>query len=261
MERTSMRPVLARLPIALAIALTAATAAAAARDFAYLSPLPGSQRVSPGNNIAIRPGSPLEPASVAAAQLTVTGSRSGAHAGRLRLASDGRTIVFRPDQPFAANETVRVRLASGVRTSAGSGLPGLDYTFQVSAVDPRAMPRPEPERLPDPPEPSVWWREPMPSAVTAVGACDTLLPGFPPLTLVNTSAQLPGVYFMAPFDNSNQTIARLQILDDRGKPIFQRQFSGPFRPTDFKVQPDGRLTFFLSGNEKYYAMDSAYAVV
>src|SRR5262249_12897920 len=104
-ERTSMRPVLARLPIA----PPAAPPAAAARDFAYLSPLPGSQRVSPGNNIAIRPGSPLDGASVSAAQLTVTGSRSGAHAGRLRLAGDGRTIVFRPDQPFATNRFVHRR--------------------------------------------------------------------------------------------------------------------------------------------------------
>src|SRR5262249_27641946 len=176
MERTPMRLVFARLPIALAIVLTAATAAAAARDFAYLSPLPGSQRVSPGNNVAIRPGMPLDAASVAAASLTVTGSRSGAHAGRLRLAGDGRTIVFRPDSPLATTEPVRVGLAAGVRTGAGAALPGVDYTFQVPAVDPRVMPRPEPERSPDPPAPSVWWREPQPSATTAVGPCDTLLP-------------------------------------------------------------------------------------
>src|SRR5262249_26122544 len=149
-------------------------------------------------------------------------------------------------------------------TRAGASLPELDYTFRVSGVDSRTLPRPDPERepgAPAAPAATAWWREPATPATTSVLPCDTLLPGFPSFAVVNGNDQLPGAYFMAPFANSNTTTARLQILDDRGKPLFQRQYTGVFRPTDFKVQPNGLLTYFLSGAEKYYAMDSAYAVV
>jgi hypothetical protein len=244
----------------LAFVCAAAPVTAAVSDFAYLSPVPGSRMVSPENNVAIRPGVPLEPRSVSPALVSVSGSLSGAHAGRLRLSSDGRTLVFRPDVPFTTGETVRVRLASGLRARTGTALPSLDYSFQVSVARASEMPRRPPDELPEPPQPSAWWNAPEP-ALTAVSLCDTLLPGFPTLSVVNASAQLPGVYFMAPFENANQSTARLQILDDRGKPLYQRQYSGPFRPVDFKVQADGRMTFWLSGREKFYAMDSAYAVV
>src|SRR5206468_9092206 len=85
-------------------AAAAAATHAGVRDFAYLSPLPGSRHVSPGNNVALRPGAALDPSSVVPGLVAVTGGKSGAHAGRLRLASDGLTIVFRPDQPYALRE-------------------------------------------------------------------------------------------------------------------------------------------------------------
>src|SRR5262249_1670214 len=148
-------------------------------------------------------------------------------------------------------------------TTAGAALPGLDYTFQVSTVDPRAMPRtdPEPGRLPDPPAPSVWWNEPAPSATAAVGLCDTLLPNFPTISLVNANQQLPGVYFLAPFNNGVQTQARLQIMDDRGKSLYQRVYDNNSLPADFKIQKNGHLTFWLNNSFKFYEMDSSYAVV
>src|SRR5262245_22778901 len=257
-----MRIVFARIvsALTLTLALAAASASAAVRDYRYLSPLPGSRMVAPENNVTIRLGDAIDAASVTPDAVSVTGSRSGAHGGQLRLAADGRTLVFRPDAPFATRETVRVHLRNALRTHGGDALPPLDYTFQVSAVRSREMPTPAPEFVPPPAEASAWWNEPAPSLTTA-GACDPTLPGFPAFSLVNVNNQQSGVFFLAPFANSNTTVARLQILDDRGQALFQRQFNGVFRPTDFKVQPDGRLTFFLSGAEKFYVMDGAYAVV
>ena len=61
-----MRLAVARVCIAVSIlvAFPASSARGAVKDFAYLSPLPGSRDVSPGNNIAIRPGDPVDPSSV-----------------------------------------------------------------------------------------------------------------------------------------------------------------------------------------------------
>lgn len=245
---------------ALTLSLAARIAPAAVRDFAYLSPVPGSRLVSPQNNVALRLGTPLEASSVSAALLSVTGSRSGAHAGQLQLTADGLTLVFRPAQPFATGETVRVRLSAGARTRAGAGVPALDYTFQVSSVRASEMPRPEPEFAPAPAAQGAWWNEPAPSPATAAGPCDPSLPDFPLFSLVDQNAQIEGAYFMAPFISGAGTSALLQIMDDQGQPLFQRVFDNRFGPTDFKLQ-QGRLTFFLGGPERFFAMDSSFAVV
>ena len=78
-----MRPDLARVILAGLIVGASSSAAthAAVGDFAYVSPLPGSRYVSPGNNVAIRPGAGLDPSSVVPGLVTVTGDKSGAHAG------------------------------------------------------------------------------------------------------------------------------------------------------------------------------------
>ena len=54
--------------------------------FQYISPLPGSGMVSRGTNVIIRPGDPIDPASLQhSSLLRVAGSRSGHHGGRLTL--------------------------------------------------------------------------------------------------------------------------------------------------------------------------------
>src|SRR5437762_3260077 len=110
---------------------------AAPRAFIYLSPVPGADMVSRWNNVVIRQGSALDPAGLDAHRLTVVGNESGAHTGRFRLARDGQTILFTPDQPYALGEMVHVRWAAGTRTLAGTTLPELAYQFRVSRVDPR----------------------------------------------------------------------------------------------------------------------------
>src|ERR1043166_9058655 len=83
MHFLNARHVLASAVITLAF--TASVAPAAVRDFAYVSPVPGSHMVSPENNVALRLGVPLDAASVSTGLGRVTGALSGPHAGRSRL--------------------------------------------------------------------------------------------------------------------------------------------------------------------------------
>src|SRR5438093_768883 len=106
-------PALVAFAVLALIAAFAPTVTAAPRAFLYLSPLPGAEMVSRWNNLAIREGCALDPASLDARRLSVVGSASGAHSGRLKLASDGQTILFTPDQPYSLGEMVHVRLAAG----------------------------------------------------------------------------------------------------------------------------------------------------
>ncbi|HEY2956109.1 MAG TPA: aryl-sulfate sulfotransferase [Candidatus Eisenbacteria bacterium] len=236
-------------------------AAAAPRAFLYLSPVPGADKVSRWNNLVIRQASALDPASLDARRLSVVGGESGPHAGRLRLASDGQTILFTPDQPYALGERVRVRLAAGTRTLAGTTLPELAYEFRVSTVDPRLMPRPASERMPDPPADNPSWLRPGVAIQDSGEPCDTLLPGFPALHLVNVSNSQPGVFFIAPWVLGPSNRADFEIMDDRGQPLYEASYDANSIPFDFKVQPDGRLSFWMNGAFKFLVLDSAYARV
>jgi hypothetical protein len=68
-----------------------------------VSPLPGSRDASPQTQISF-----LGPPKGDLSRISVVGSRTGAHAGRLEGYSDGDGASFLPSKPFAQGETVTV---------------------------------------------------------------------------------------------------------------------------------------------------------
>jgi hypothetical protein len=84
-------------------------------------PVPGAKYASPRTQITFR-GAPAG----AIGMPTVTGSKSGAHTGRVLGDSDGQGASFVPDQPFASGETVTV--STGLPLVNGQS----SYTFQVA---------------------------------------------------------------------------------------------------------------------------------
>jgi hypothetical protein len=231
--------------------------------FTYVSPSPGTALVSPWNTLAFRQGCTIDATSLDEASLSVVGSASGTHDGRLVLSDDGRTIVFRPDLPFALGEDVAVTLDHGIRTRTGTELPGLSFHFTVSPMDPRQALDPALRAAfsDDPPE-----QPPQPGTAEIV-AQSAPLPGcappssYPPIALRASDHPEPGYVFFSPFRNTLP--GHLVIVDNLGNPIFYRRIPAP--STDFKVQPDGRLTYFsqsLSGSTaQFYALDASYTVV
>src|SRR5271167_2507642 len=112
--RRHMRFSAAALTIALSIASastipTSASAAppiragSAAAPTPTISPQPGTPDASPDTQISI-----LGPAPRTIESVTVTGSASGVHAGRLEAYSGGRGASFVLDRPLTAGESVRV---------------------------------------------------------------------------------------------------------------------------------------------------------
>ncbi len=104
-----------------AAALTLAGASRAAAPAVSVFPIPGSQVVSPGAQIAFRgiPASQL-------GAILVSGSRSGVHVGHVEADSDGQGGSFLPDQPFADGETVTV-----ITTLNVLGASGGRFTFAI----------------------------------------------------------------------------------------------------------------------------------
>ena len=104
-------------------------------------PLPGSKYTVPGTQIAFRG---LPASSIGA--ISVVGSKSGAHPGRLVGDSDGQGGSFLPTKPFTAGETVTVATHLAIATA-----PKGTFSFKVSnpgnqlaagARSPRSPPAP-----------------------------------------------------------------------------------------------------------------------
>jgi len=232
--------------------------------YQYLSPSPGARLVSRWNNIVIRHGAALDWSTLDSRLLTVAGAQSGVHAGRLTLSDDGRSLMFVPDQPFTLGETVSVRLEQGVKAIGGEVLPAVSFGFSVSGTDPRLQPIPAPEGMLR----GTLAAPPIPARATLHGAtgmsasqpCDTLPPGSPVITVLDSSDPNPGNLFLAPFISSYGG-AYLLIADNRGMPMFYRAIPSAFAAFDFKLQANGHLTYFLGTLNKYYAMDSSFAAV
>ncbi len=238
--------------------------AAGVERFEYLSPVPGSERVSPWNNIVLRPGVRLDPATVHSGWLQVTGSISGFHAGSLTLSDDRKTMVFRPDMPFALGEAVSIQLEPGVRDLYGEAISPLSFGFAISTSDPKQQPLLIPEEFPwlrraTPTDPRITDVPPDPGAPNST-PCDSVPSGYPKPVVLAANAPEPGAVFMAPFQAGNGD-ERLLITDNAGAPIFYRRVPGAGPAFDFKRQPDGRLTYFVVPTARFFVLDSAYTVV
>ena len=250
----------------LAAALIAATppgraagATAPAPAVRYVSPVPGAGRVLSGTNVIVRFDRALTDAErVRAAGLGVAGSASGAHEGDVTLTTDGRTLLFRPRTAFAWGERVTVELPPSLVQGGGILAGRTSFSFSIAATPPPGLARSLLEESPELAAPWSPTRRPLPWTSGAPGA-DTLPAGFPPITPTVYSTPSPGRIFLTTLDWGGGLPQLLLILDDSGRPVFCRETPGPC--VDFKVQPDGRLTYFDWFAGKHYAMDATYAVV
>jgi len=95
---------LAALGTALLAASLGASGALAQSVPVRVFPIPGSRVVNPHAQIAFRGINPLELTGI-----TVTGSRSGGHGGKVAGDSDERGGSFLPGSPFQPGETVTVK--------------------------------------------------------------------------------------------------------------------------------------------------------
>jgi arylsulfotransferase ASST len=104
-----------------AVAVPAAAAQAASAPVSVF-PIPGGRVAAPSTQLTFR--------GVPAGQLgaiSVTGSKSGTHTGRIVADSDGGGGSFIPSQPFKAGETVTVRTGLTI-----VGAPAGAYSFTVA---------------------------------------------------------------------------------------------------------------------------------
>ncbi len=181
-----------------------------------VSPLPGSRDSSASTQISLlgTPAAEIE-------QLTVRGSHTGVHAGRLEAYSQGDGASFLPSRPFAEGEAVSV--SARLRLGPPAGTVPVSWSFTVATRD-------------------------VPGA--GVGSAETVLgvpvhqsfvsrPELQPpvVTVSSTAHQATGDLFLAPYAGHGQYGP--MILDEHGGLIWFDPLPAGARAGDLRVQSYG----------------------
>ncbi len=176
-----------------------------------VSPLPGSRDAAPQTQISFL-GVPAGELSV----LSVTGTRTGVHTGRLAAYSLGDGASFLPSEPFAEGErvTVRARVRIG-----GASYPLYDQ-FAIASQD----------AISSTPETTYA------GSAAEVQSFHSRPDLRPPLVTVTAQspATAPGEVFVAPYTGPGQ--AGPMILDQNGGLVWFKPLPTNTSATNFKVQ-------------------------
>ncbi len=87
----------------------------------------------------------------------------------------------------------------------------------------------------------------------------TLPSDFPAITVTTAASNTaPGLVFAAPFSVAGGTSSYLLILDNSGQPVYYQRLPTGDEGIDFKMLPDGTLSYFDNSHADWVIMDSSY---
>jgi len=219
------------------------------QPLAYYSPLANAQYVSKNDTIILRFGPALNADNLANLVVSPTGAKSGLHDGKLILADDRRTVIFKPNQAFTPGEQVTVQVSS-LSVSIGVAYQPLNYSFTVAANQQTAVVASNtvPTTMP----------------VPAFPAYLTLPKDIPHYTVsvTSTSTLDEGYIFVSPFYWTMSTVGSyLLILDNTGQIVYYKSMADQLAGFDFKVLPSGYMVYYDQKTSLHVIMDSHYQVV
>ncbi len=228
---------------------------------AYQFPSDGASLIPRETNIMIRPGDLLDARTVSATLLTVSGSLSGKHTGKLVLSDDKKTLSFTPSVIFIYTEKVSVAFGKGLKTSKGVAVDPFSFTFKIGnpPAGRKALTGQEYNPVGDDVDPVL---------VRSIGITqlpnlsDTIPAGYPVFRTIIMDHPAEGQIFTVNFDPSpypTHGLSYLTIMNDSSRPTFTRALAG--KGFDFKIQKTGLLTYYDEANGKFFGLDSNYRVV
>jgi Arylsulfotransferase (ASST)/Secretion system C-terminal sorting domain/Cep192 domain 4 len=217
--------------------------------FNYVNPVPNSNYVSIYSTVIIRQGDEIDKSSINSDLIELVGSKSGLHNGRLILAEDSRTLIFRPAVPFQTGEDVTVKLNDGLMTENGVDAGPLKFKFHTSLNANQRDNGTEQNTYKS--------QNNGTSNITRIisstaQAPDTSLPTGLPLIIIDKSNNpAPGYFFLpaSPY---------LEIVDNEGTPVFYWNVGGSIY--DFDLQTNGELTYFIYPVD-CNGLDSSYNLI
>lgn len=220
----------------------------------YLSPLPDSKYNNKETNLIIRPYIvPNKNITKSSGTITVRGSLSGIHEGKTIIASDGQTIIFKPDKPFKLSETVFVKIGSRATGKSAS----YEYKFYIKEKEiPPSPPTSFTDEMRKKYSGNLYYNYNIKDNITFN---DSLPPDMPPITVNVSNNPSPGKIFVACWGFTMSYGAYLLILNNDGTPFFYRKMIQ--NALDFKQISNGNLVYCDGNTYKYYELDTNYYIV
>ncbi|MBN2001173.1 aryl-sulfate sulfotransferase [candidate division KSB1 bacterium] len=233
------------------------------KGYQYVSPEPGAKQVTRYSRIMVRLNttSPYHITNLNSF-IKVTGSESGTLSGRITIASDKRTIIFKPTSSFFPGEIVEVKLAPHINPENYKSIDSYQFQFEVSESENCTSVQAQNDKFNNhfllKPESAA----PVTGAkITANGV--SVPSDFPQFKIRINDNPDQGYIFLNDYTGGRYRM----ILDSTGSPVWY--LSSPGAGTDFKVQQNSILTmwtknfgegFFIGLDSNFAVVDSFYAV-
>ncbi|MDP8207195.1 MAG: aryl-sulfate sulfotransferase [Candidatus Electryonea clarkiae] len=235
--------------------------------FEFISPVPGARYVHRKNTIIFRHGDIINKSSIYNNIVVVTGSTSGKVPGKLNIASDNKTIIFKPDYPFYPGEIVTVQINAGLKTNSGDHIDSISYQFEVShnQISHEEMKYPENIRTGKLGQvnkniPVLNGKKPMirPNSENELDEYD--LPyDFPSIEVITTNNPADGYRLLNRRSSIGDFGSYMIFIDESGEVVFYKRMINEVK--NIEKQFNGMITWYDTGLSKYYAMDTTYTTI
>src|SRR5665213_822693 len=189
------------------VALSAATSSTVS-----VSPQSGTEDASPSTQVSF-----LGAAGTQVADVSVVGSQSGSHTGKLEAYSTGTGESFLPSRPFQAGERVTVH------AMVGTGTPSQPVSVTFTIAHQASF-----SQAPFPNNPGD------PNAVQHYSSAPTLTPSTVTITTPAKPGAAPGDFFLAPYQGTGSPGP--MIVDEHGQLVWFHPLPAGDSATNFQVQ-------------------------
>lgn len=211
----------------------------------YQFPSPGAQWVTPNATLILKFNRPVAPDHI---RFSAIGRKSGIHTGDKIHSDDYRTLIYRPETPFAPRETVQITVRD---TQQATQL--LHFAFSTSSGQPGPM---ETSEMGEQDVQSVQMQNRIIKDLGSITPINGIsVPSdFPEIHVLKEEETAPGRIF---FNTWFTTVGRyLIICENDGTPYFYRRFNTAL--ADFKVHPSGVLSAFIMNPRSFMILNRHY---
>jgi len=223
------------------------------KGYQYISPAPGSRLHNVESCLILKVSGKLK--DLSGNSIRVIGTKSGEIPGELFILDDTHTVIFDPYNDFTFGEKIEVHINKEIEYHS-SLLPPLSFHFFTSEHPYSAIFSSERDQYIDL-QPLSQAKFSASSTKTKYSSVNDSLPeGFPEIITQVMDEPLEGYNFISPLKYDRHFLI---IIDNYGTPVFYRDTS--FGACDFKLQPNGMLTYYDNKDRCFYGMDEQFNVI
>lgn len=209
-------------------------------EIIYTDPVKGSIMVQPENNISIGYKDPLLVTNIDEILkcIKVEGSIGGIYNGSILITETNKKIIFKPNNPFLPGEKVNIELTAYLSKRNKTGTETYSYSFKIADKKIICDPVKTMERE------------------TGMILNTQVMQAAPPELIISVNNNpYPGKFFLAPLAGYSYN----SIINNNGSSFWYQQYS--VFTYDFKMHPNGNLTYFASNPPRFIEMDRNYNFV